>query len=86
MPALRRKCQWQHFFNTGTIIFTSRIYLTITNNDCNVECPHANLSLCITEADPLRSPFCNVQAELTSKTVVYPEDNILHSKFAFIPC
>ena len=59
-------------------------YSTITNNDCNVKCPHVNLSLCITEADPLRSPFCNVPAEITSKTVVYPEDNIFYSKFAFI--
>ena len=64
----------------------SRIYSTITNNDCNVECPHVNLSLCITDADPLRSPFCNVPAELTSNTVVYPEDKIFYSKFMFISC
>ena len=43
----------------------SQIYSTITNNDCNFECPHVNLSLCVTKADPLRSPFCNVPAELT---------------------
>ena len=79
MPAVRRKCRYQ---NAGGGI----LYYRHFHSHSNVECPHANLSLCITEADPLRSPFCHVPAEFTSKTVVYPEDNIFHSEFVFIPC